>query len=88
MRKRILTLAIISLFFVLQLTGQTGSNQGIKWHTLNEAFELAKKQPRPIILDVYTDWCSWCKYMMKTTFSNLGIVNYSVYLNENRDRTA
>lgn len=51
-------------------------NTQIKWHSLTEAFELAKKTPRPIILDVYTDWCSWCKHMNKTTFSNKSIANY------------
>jgi len=48
----------------------------IKWYSIDEAFEMAKKEPRPIILDVYTDWCSWCKYMMKTTFADKRIVNY------------
>jgi len=48
----------------------------IKWYTINEALELNKKVKRPIIIDVYTDWCSWCKHMMRTTFANKGIANY------------
>ena len=30
-----------------------------------EALEKNSKQPRPIILDFYTDWCGWCKHMMR-----------------------
>ncbi len=48
----------------------------IKWYTIEEAEALAKKQPRPLFIDVYTDWCGWCKHMMKTTFSNKDIANY------------
>ena len=29
-----------------------------------------------MFIDVYTDWCGWCKHMMKTTFANKGIANY------------
>jgi thioredoxin-related protein len=48
----------------------------VKWYTLQEAMKLAETNPRPIMLDVYTDWCSWCTFMMKTTFANKGIADY------------
>ena len=48
----------------------------IKWHTANEAFELQKKEPKKILIDVYTDWCGWCKRMDATTFTNPKIVEY------------
>ncbi len=48
----------------------------VKWLTFKEAQELYKKQPKPFIIDVYTDWCGWCKHMMKTTYSDPGIATY------------
>lgn len=48
----------------------------VKWLTFEEAFELNKKQPKPFIIDVYTDWCGWCKHMLKTTYSTPDIANY------------
>ncbi|MCC6691442.1 MAG: DUF255 domain-containing protein [Bacteroidia bacterium] len=48
----------------------------VKWLTFKEAFELNKKQPKPFIIDVYTDWCGWCKTMMKTTYSSHEIATY------------
>lgn len=29
-----------------------------------------EKEPRKIVIDVYTDWCGWCKKMDKSTFSD------------------
>lgn len=48
----------------------------VKWYTLEEAVKLAESNPRPIMLDVYTDWCSWCKFMMTTTFANKALAEY------------
>jgi len=48
----------------------------VKWMTLQEALEKQKTQPKKIFMDVYTDWCGWCKHMMKTTFSNPSIAGY------------
>ncbi len=48
----------------------------VKWMTLQEAMEKEKTQPRPIIMDFYTDWCGWCKQMMKTTYANPDLAGY------------
>lgn len=47
---------------------------GINWMTWNEAYEANKKEKRKILVDVYTDWCSWCKKMDKTTFLDAEVV--------------
>jgi len=48
----------------------------IKWLTLEEVAILSKEEPRKIIVDVYTDWCGWCKKMDKSTFTDPAIVAY------------
>jgi thioredoxin-related protein len=66
---------MISLALLLGLTA--GHAQvPVKWYTVEEAYALAKKEPRKILIDVYTDWCSWCKVMDKNTFSNPIIAEY------------
>ena len=50
--------------------------QQINWVTIEEAQQLTKQEPRKIIMDVYTDWCGWCKKMDKTTFSDGEVVEY------------
>ena len=48
----------------------------VKWYTIQEAFTLTKTEPKKIIIDVYTDWCSWCKVMDKNTYENQIIAAY------------
>lgn len=52
----------------------------IKWLSMEEAYALNLQSPRKIFVDVYTDWCGWCKRMDKDTFSNQDI---AAYVNEN-----
>jgi len=72
------SLFIISLLFISKvlISQEIVAPSLVKWYTLEEAIKLAEKNPRPIMVDVYTDWCSWCKFMMKTTFANKGIADY------------
>lgn len=42
----------------------------VKWMTWNEAVEANAKSPKKIFVDVYTDWCGWCKRMDQSTFSD------------------
>ncbi|MDQ3072291.1 MAG: thioredoxin fold domain-containing protein [Bacteroidota bacterium] len=55
----------------------TGEAKGIKWLTMEEAYNLNKKEPRKTFVDVYTDWCGWCKRMDATTFSDSAVSEYA-----------
>lgn len=52
----------------------------ILWVTMEDAERLAKKKNKKILVDVYTDWCGWCKIMEKNTYRKKRIIQY---LNEN-----
>lgn len=41
----------------------------VKWMTWEEAVEKNKTEKKKIFVDVYTDWCGWCKVMDKNTFT-------------------
>lgn len=41
-----------------------------------EGLEVASKSNKKILIDVYTDWCTWCHKLDKTTFSEDHIINY------------
>ncbi len=48
----------------------------IEWLTFEEAINKSAQDNKPIFIDVYTDWCGWCKKMDKNTFQNSEVVEY------------
>ncbi|OKL39648.1 thioredoxin [Pontibacter flavimaris] len=41
---------------------------------MEQAAARMEKEPRKIVIDVYTDWCGWCKKMDKGTFTDPKVV--------------
>ncbi|MHC1702265.1 MAG: thioredoxin family protein [Tenuifilaceae bacterium] len=74
MKKTLITF-LISAIIVFNAISQE-NNGKIKWYTFEEAIKLNEKVPKKIFIDVYTDWCGWCKTMDKNTFSNPQIAEY------------
>lgn len=74
---RILFLLLI-VFASIKAGAQTApADTGlVKWLSFKQAFEQNKKQQKPFLIDVYTDWCGWCKHMIKTTYSQPDLANY------------
>jgi len=52
----------------------------VKWLTFEEAVALHKENPKKLLVDLYTDWCGWCKVMDRETYSKAEIAQY---INEN-----
>jgi thioredoxin-related protein len=75
MKKNIFLL--ISSISIFQLSAQT-----INWISFEEAIVLNKEVPKNILIDVYTDWCGYCKKMDRITYKNTiitGIINENFY---------
>lgn len=51
------------------------SAEKIKWLTIEQAAARMQKEPRKIVVDVYTDWCGWCKKMDKNTFTDPKVID-------------
>ena len=64
------------LVFFLILGTFVSFSQEIKWMTFNEAIAAQKKNPKPIFMDVYTDWCGPCKALDKNTFHDAAVVSF------------
>ncbi len=51
-------------------------NEKLRWLTLAEAEAKNISQKKAIIIDLYTDWCGWCKVMDKNTYTNEDVIQY------------
>lgn len=49
---------------------------GIQWISWEEMMDKAKSQPRKVVVDVFTDWCGWCKRMDASTFQDPALAKY------------
>ena len=66
--------------FFITLGGITSAHAQIHWLTWEEAQAKHAQEPRKLIVDVYTQWCGWCKKMDKATFEQPSV---STYINNN-----
>lgn len=81
-------IAIVLTLISLSALGQEASIKSVptleegavKWMSFEEAVERSKTEKRKIFIDVFTDWCGWCKVMDKNTFSEVQVAKI---LNEN-----
>jgi thioredoxin-related protein len=48
----------------------------IQWMTWEEAIKKSDKNPKKIFVDVYTDWCGWCKKMDASTFADPKVAEF------------
>ncbi|NCF53210.1 MAG: DUF255 domain-containing protein [Bacteroidetes bacterium] len=67
-----------ALLLLLSLAAITNAQEKIQWMSIEEAYALTltESTPKKIFIDVYTDWCGWCKRMDKATFQNPEVAEY------------
>ena len=74
---------LILLFTVSCKKGDTPpkkklNKSGIKWSDdIDKSLEFAKKNNKIIMVDAYTDWCSWCKKLDEETYSDKDVIDES-----------
>ncbi len=64
-------LPLFILVFPLGLVAQEP-----EWISFGEAIQRNGKEPKKFFIDVYTDWCGWCKKMDAATFQHPQIAKY------------
>lgn len=71
MKKLLLFIVIIGFTF-------SGIAQEVKinWMSFEEAVAAQAKQPKKIMMDMFTTWCGPCRLLDKNTFQHTDVANY------------
>ena len=64
----------LSFSLALTLPNTVQGQESIQWMKFEEAIAANAKNPKMILVDVYTDWCGWCKKMDKDTFTDPRVI--------------
>lgn len=76
MLKKVTLIIVLVSFGIIQTAKSQESTPKVKWYSFQEAVELNKTTPKKFIIDVYTDWCHYCKLMDENTFSDSAVAKY------------
>lgn len=73
----------ITIFFIFIFSSFTNSSlinkEKVHWLSIEEMEAKMVAEKRPILVDLYTNWCYWCKVMDKKTYSDSKV---AAYINE------
>jgi len=47
----------------------------VAWMTWDQAMTAAQPEGKFIVVDVYTDWCHWCKVMAEKTYTDRAVAD-------------
>ncbi|NLR92525.1 thioredoxin family protein [Flammeovirga agarivorans] len=71
---------VLIILLILTFSNTAFTQSKVEWLTFEEALLRNKLEQKQFMIDIYTDWCTWCKKMDKTTFSDPKVAEY---INEN-----
>ena len=68
-------------------------NTAVRWLTFEQLADSMREHPRPVLVDVYTDWCGYCRMQDRITLADPAVVEtlnrgfYAVKLNAEDKRS-
>jgi thioredoxin-related protein len=64
------------LLALLTLSSFATSARAVDWKAWNAGLSSAASSSRPVIVDVYTDWCRWCRQMDRDVYARPDVQAY------------
>ena len=67
---------LLSASLALPLLATASRAADTQWRDWNAGLHEAETTSRPVLVDVYTDWCGWCKRMDRDVYSRKDVRDY------------
>lgn len=64
------------MFFMGSAKVNPTLREKLDWMDMNEVTSQLETQSKPVLIDLYTTWCYWCKVMDKRTYTNTRVIEY------------
>lgn len=59
---------LLALSLAVAAAPRAGASE-FRWRSFSEGYAEAQATGRPMLVDVYTDWCGWCKRMDRDVYT-------------------
>ena len=71
-------------------TGAEGAE--IVWYSYEEGMKIAQEQKKPVMIDVYANWCTWCKELDRVIYVDSDVIEVAdefvcIKINADKERT-
>ena len=76
MNIRKITIPTFIIFLFLGLSAFNQESSSLTWLKIEHVDSHIVKKGKPVMIDLYTSWCGWCKHMDKNTFSSPEVKKY------------
>jgi thioredoxin-related protein len=80
MEERMKRVVMRVLVLIVSLSSGAAASELIHFRDTTTSWDdiksIAAKEQKFIVIDAYTDWCSWCKVMDRETFSDSVVANF------------
>lgn len=67
---------LLSAICILLLVTNAEAQEKVEWMSWDDAVVANKTTPKKMYVDIYTDWCGYCKKMDRETFTDPEVIKY------------
>ncbi len=64
------------IIFLCSFKVDSTNREKLNWLDMSQLPAKLENESKPVLIDLYTNWCYWCKVMDKKTYQNSKVINY------------